>query len=278
MSVDSARQLCTMFFSLHVVFLTVAIVESSAANAGEEDCVRSRGVGYRGAQQSSSSGLSCLNWTNTTRDYDLNIHPDSQTGVGDHSYCRNPDSSERPWCYISGPDGTVQRQFCTIEPCLDQAPTLPAGAAESLNSTGSPRSSTRSGVQAPPSQGKAQPVMGISQRVHTGPKKKKDLGTLGYVIGILMMAIIIVLGVGITVGYFYKRGRDLKKQHEQRVYEREMQRINLPLSAFSNPSCELVDENTIVITAEQEATPDQEGGDGGGDPLMGQQQAGTPGA
>lgn len=32
---------------------------------------------------------------------------------------------------------------------------------------------------APPSQGKAQPVMGISQRVHTGPKKKKDLGTLG---------------------------------------------------------------------------------------------------
>lgn len=66
------------------------------------------------------------------------------------------------------------------------------------------------------------------------------------------------------------RGRDLKKQHEQRVYEREMQRINLPLSAFSNPSCELVDENTIVITA----NPDQEGGD----PLMGQQQAGTPGA
>lgn len=27
----------------------------------------------------------------------------------------------------------------------------------------------------------------------------------GYVLGILMMAIIIVLGVGITLGYFYKR-------------------------------------------------------------------------
>lgn len=74
------------------------------------------------------------------------------------------------------------------------------------------------------------------------------------------------------------RGRDLKKQHEQRVYEREMQRINLPLSAFSNPSCELVDENTIVITAERDPTPDQEGIDSGGDPLMGHQQAGTPGA
>lgn len=55
-----------------------------------------------------------------------------------------------------------------------------------------------------------------------------------------------------------------------------MQRINLPLSAFSNPTCELIDENTIVITAEHETTPVQEDMDGE-DPLMGQ-QAGTPGA
>lgn len=27
----------------------------------------------------------------------------------------------------------------------------------------------------------------------------------GYVLGIIMMAIIIILGVGITIGYFYKR-------------------------------------------------------------------------
>lgn len=46
------------------------------------DCVRSSGVGYRGVQQSSSSGLSCLNWTNTTRDYDLGTYPDLQTGKG----------------------------------------------------------------------------------------------------------------------------------------------------------------------------------------------------
>lgn len=77
-------------------------------------------------------------------------------------------------------------------------------------------------------------------------------------------------------GVIVSRGRDMKKQHEQRVYERKMQRINLPLSAFSNPSCELVDENTIVITAEHEMTPVQEDMDGG-DPLIGQ-QAGTPGA
>ena len=72
------------------------------------------------------------------------------------------------------------------------------------------------------------------------------------------------------------RGRDLKKHHEQRVYEREMQRITLPLSAFSNPTCELMDENTIVITAGH-TTPGQDGGEEeGGDPLMA--SAGTPGA
>uniref|UniRef100_H3DEK3 Phosphoinositide-3-kinase interacting protein 1 n=1 Tax=Tetraodon nigroviridis TaxID=99883 RepID=H3DEK3_TETNG len=243
------------------------------------DCVRSSGVDYRGGQQISSSGLTCLNWTEATRDYDVLIHPDSQTGVGDHSYCRNPDSSERPWCYIAGPDGTVQRQFCTIDTCTEEASDDPA-EAKSLDSAGLPSSTeglrptslASSGHQA----AAVQPVIGISQHVHTGPKKKKDLGTTGYVLGILMMAIIIVLGAGITFGYFYKRGRDIKKQHEQRVYERKMQKINLPLSAFSNPSCELVDENTIVITAEPETTPVQEDMDGG-DPLIGQ-QAGTPGA
>ncbi|XP_042278417.1 phosphoinositide-3-kinase-interacting protein 1 [Thunnus maccoyii] len=280
LSVNSARQLCKMFLSLHLVFLSVAFVHSSASNGNQKDCMTSNGVEYRGEEHSSSSGLTCLNWTNCTRDYDVKIHPDSQTGVGDHNYCRNPDSSERPWCYIAGPDGTIQRQFCSIDTCKEQTSTV-AAKAESLIPTETTPSTESSAKPAKSrvSQGEVaavQPVMGISQRVRTGPKKKKDLGTLGYVLGILMMAIIIVLGVGITLGYFYKRGQDLKKQHEQRVYEREMQRITLPLSAFSNPTCELVDENTIVITAEHETTPVLEEVEGG-DPLMGQ-QAGTPGA
>ncbi|KAM8885269.1 phosphoinositide-3-kinase-interacting protein 1 [Spinachia spinachia] len=278
-SVDSSRQLCRMLLSVHAVLVSVVVVGSSASNGHGKGCVGSSGVQYRGDAHSSSSGLPCLNWTNTSRDYNHESHPDAQTGVGDHNYCRNPDSSERPWCYIAGPDGTVQRQFCAVNACREQG-AVAAEEAESFQPTETllpTESFERAKTGA--SRGEvaaAQPVMGISQRVRTGPKKKKDLGTFGYVIGILMMAIIIVLGVGITFGYFYKRGRDLKKQHEQRVYEREMQRITLPLSAFSNPTCELVDENTIVITAEPETTPVQDDSEGG-DPLMGQ-QAGTPGA
>lgn len=90
---------------------------------------------------------------------------------------------------------------------------------------------------------------------------------------LVIKALVVRNSVTNLCSVFVFRGRDLKKQHEQRVYEREMQRITLPLSAFSNPTCELIDENTIVIAAEQETTPVQEGED----PLMGQ-HAGTPGA
>lgn len=275
LSVNSARQLSRMFFSLHIVFLSAAIVEGSTSSGEQRDCLTSRGVDYRGEQQSSSTGLTCLNWINTTRDYDVEMHPDSKTGAGDHNYCRNPDTSEGPWCYIAAPDGTIQRQFCVIEKCKEQTSAAPAEfrslrPTEIIPSTQNMQPVTSRQQREVVA---VQPVMGISQRVRTGPKKKKDLGTTGMVLGIIMMAIIILLGVGITLGYFYKRGRSLKKQHEQRAYEREMQRITLPLSAFSNPTCELIDENTIVITAEHETTPVQEGGD----PLM-DQHAGTPGA
>uniref|UniRef100_A0A1A7Y3G2 Phosphoinositide-3-kinase interacting protein 1 n=1 Tax=Iconisemion striatum TaxID=60296 RepID=A0A1A7Y3G2_9TELE len=273
-SVKSTFQLLKMFFTLQVVFLSVAIVEGSASNRDQTDCVRSTGVDYRGEQQKSSSGLTCLNWTNATRDYDVEIHPDSQTGAGDHNYCRNPDASERPWCYITAPDGTIQRQLCAIDTCTDQNSAAPEDETllpTAITSTESIQPATSGALQGDVAA--VQPVMGISQRVQTGPKQKKDLGTAGYVLGILMMAVIIVIGVGITLGYFYKRARDLKKKLDQRGYEREMQRITLPLSAFSNPTCELIDENTIVITAAHESSPVQEGDD----PLMGQ-HAGTPGA
>ncbi|XP_063171679.1 phosphoinositide-3-kinase-interacting protein 1 [Candoia aspera] len=126
---------------------------------------------------------------------------------------------------------------------------------------------------APGGSAAVQPVVGISQRVKMRPNEKKDLGTLGYVLGVIMVVVLIGIGVGIVVGYLYKRGKDLKEHQERKANEREMQRITLPLSAFSNPACELVEENVIV--AHTHPTPAEEA-QGGNTPLMG--QAGTPGA
>ncbi|XP_075071292.1 phosphoinositide-3-kinase-interacting protein 1 [Mixophyes fleayi] len=118
----------------------------------------------------------------------------------------------------------------------------------------------------------AQPVISISERVQANPRGKKDLGTLGYVLGILMVVVIIAIGSGIVVGYMYKRGRDLKRQHDQQVEERRLQRINLPLSAFLNPTCDIVDENTIEVPSNHTPNTVQEGVV----PLI--SSAGTPGA
>ncbi|KAM3939551.1 phosphoinositide-3-kinase-interacting protein 1 [Leptodactylus fuscus] len=117
-----------------------------------------------------------------------------------------------------------------------------------------------------------QPIISISERVQVKPRDKKDLGTLGYVLGILMVVIIIAIGSGIIVGYMYKRGKDLKKKHDQEIEDRRLQRINLPLSAFSNPTCDIVDENTIEVSASHTPIQVQEGTV----PLM--DSAGTPGA
>ncbi|XP_069789742.1 phosphoinositide-3-kinase-interacting protein 1-like isoform X3 [Narcine bancroftii] len=101
---------------------------------------------------------------------------------------------------------------------------------------------------------------GSSTTARQSTKRKKDLGVLGQVLAIGMIVIIILLGSGIAVGYVCKRGHDLKKQQEQRACEREIQRIMLPLSAFSNPGCELDDEVTVVMVSPQTQTGENEAG------------------
>ncbi|NWR67355.1 P3IP1 protein, partial [Bucorvus abyssinicus] len=193
----------------------------------------------------------------------------------DHNSCRNPDGDAAPWCYIRGPAGVPERRVCDITQCSDATaatapvPTGEAGTSQKVDEVFEPADTLPSRSEA----AAVQPIIGISQRVQMNSKEKKDLGTLGYVLGLIMMVIIIAIGAGIVVGYIYKRGKDLKEKHEQKVYEREMQRITLPLSAFTNPACELVDENTIVVHTNQTPVEDMQDGSG---PLMG--QAGTPGA
>uniref|UniRef100_A0A8B9WXU7 Phosphoinositide-3-kinase interacting protein 1 n=1 Tax=Bos mutus grunniens TaxID=30521 RepID=A0A8B9WXU7_BOSMU len=200
------------------------------------------------------------------------------SGAGNHSYCRNPDQDPRgPWCYVSGEAGAPEKRPCQDLRCPDTTSQgLPTSATQTEEAAEVPGGDeVFAPANALPARSEAaavQPVIGISQRVRVNSKEKKDLGTLGYVLGITMMVIIVVIGAGIVLGYTYKRGKDLKAQHEQKVCERELQRITLPLSAFTNPTCEIVDEKTVVVHASQTPVDLQEGSA----PLMG--QAGTPGA
>ncbi|XP_034152991.1 phosphoinositide-3-kinase-interacting protein 1-like [Esox lucius] len=112
--------------------------------------------------------------------------------------------------------------------------------------------------------------VGINQTFHIGPKK--DLGVLGYVSAVVFMVTVILLGSGITAGYIYWRVQKLKSQQEQDASEREQRRINLHLSAFSNLTCQTVDENSAVSCVQQTPIEHEDIVDGNG-PLM--VQAGT---
>ncbi|XP_030641147.1 uncharacterized protein LOC115821461 [Chanos chanos] len=66
----------------------------------------------------------------------------------------------------------------------------------------------------------------------------------------------------------FNEGLKLRQQQEQRAYEQEMQRMQLPMSAFSNPACDLSDECTPDVADRDTppgtgGEPKQEGADTG---------------
>ncbi|XP_055972473.1 phosphoinositide-3-kinase-interacting protein 1 [Sorex fumeus] len=264
-----------MLWSWAQTFLVSNMLLAEAYGSG--GCFQDNGHLYRADQSSAASGLRCLNWLDALS----SLASAPKTGAGNHSYCRNPDQDPRgPWCYVRGEAGAPEKRPCEDLRCPEtSSQSLPASRTDSEVTSevpGEDEVQVFAPANALPARSEAaavQPVIGISQRVRVNPKEKKDLGTLGNVLGITMIVIIIAIGVGIVLGYTYKRGKDLKEQHEQKVCEREMQRITLPLSAFSNPTCEIVDEKTVVVHSNQ--TPVDQLQEGSA-PLMG--QAGTPGA
>ena len=61
-----------------------------------------KGEDYRGIQNKTVSGKTCMNWTKQDPHKHENT-PDkkAQFGVGDHNFCRNPDGNKEIWCYTT---------------------------------------------------------------------------------------------------------------------------------------------------------------------------------
>ena len=62
------------------------------------------GQGYRGNINVTESGAACVNWLS------VDYSDDGTTGVGNHTFCRNPSGSARPWCYINASSW----EFCNV--------------------------------------------------------------------------------------------------------------------------------------------------------------------
>ncbi|XP_053577107.1 hepatocyte growth factor-like protein isoform X2 [Bombina bombina] len=81
-------------------------------------CLNCNGEDYRGFVDRTESGKECQRWdlqSPHSHPYKPERYPDKSL---DDNYCRNPDSSERPWCYTTDPN--VHREYCQITKCKKQ--------------------------------------------------------------------------------------------------------------------------------------------------------------
>ncbi|XP_008590879.1 PREDICTED: phosphoinositide-3-kinase-interacting protein 1 isoform X2 [Galeopterus variegatus] len=188
---------------------------------GSGDCFWDNGHLYRTDQPSPAPGLRCLNWLDAQSG--LALAPES--GAGNHNYCRNPDRDPRgPWCYVNSEAGAPEKRPCENLRCPETTSqaTPPASTTETQEVSEGPGEDevqVFAPANALPARSEAaavQPVIGISQRVRMNSKEKKDLGTLGYVLGITMTVIIIAIGAGIVLGYTYK-SLQTKKLRQERI-------------------------------------------------------------
>ncbi|XP_040263831.1 hepatocyte growth factor-like protein isoform X2 [Bufo bufo] len=84
----------------------------------EAICLTCNGEDYRGSLDRTETDRECQRWDLQSphrHPYNPEKYPDKHL---DDNYCRNPDSSERPWCYTTDP-GT-EREYCSIAKCNKQ--------------------------------------------------------------------------------------------------------------------------------------------------------------
>merc|ERR1719155_365205 len=87
-----------------------------------------KGKSYKGLLTSTTSGRTCQNWSKG-KPHEISIEPSNENGLGNHNYCRNPDSSEdKPWCYTTDPDAGHKKELCDVPACEAELMKLETGA------------------------------------------------------------------------------------------------------------------------------------------------------
>jgi len=79
---------------------------------------------YRGTIASTTTGRTCQSWeSQSPQEHSRTDENYPETGLGNHNYCRNPDSeSGGAWCYTTDP--AMRWEYCDVPDCDDDPATL----------------------------------------------------------------------------------------------------------------------------------------------------------
>ncbi|XP_053257564.1 tissue-type plasminogen activator isoform X1 [Podarcis raffonei] len=108
-------------------------------------CYEGAGEGYMGTWNTTVSGAKCLNWKlNSLRNKRYNAYraDAARLGLGNHNYCRNPDSDTMPWCFVYK-GNKYSFEFCSLPPCANKSHTCISGRG---NNYRGPHNRTESGA------------------------------------------------------------------------------------------------------------------------------------
>ncbi|XP_078141313.1 tissue-type plasminogen activator isoform X1 [Centroberyx gerrardi] len=107
-----------------------------------QECVLGSGPSYRGTTTVTKSGSRCLPWDSPLikrKFYNAWRSDALELGLGSHSYCRNPDGDDGPWCHIYK-NLQLTWELCDIPKCSRHPGTIttlgPRGPTTNNNDRG----------------------------------------------------------------------------------------------------------------------------------------------
>merc|ERR1711920_338720 len=85
----------------------------------EAKCFSGTGASYRGTQTFTVNEQACRNWMEVPSMHTHNTTWYQQHGIGNHSYCRNPEGAKgAPWCYVQDTTGSMAWEYCEPVDCF----------------------------------------------------------------------------------------------------------------------------------------------------------------
>ncbi|XP_066433292.1 kremen protein 2 [Eleutherodactylus coqui] len=94
-------------------------VMSQPSMPEQSECFTVNGRDYRGSvNYAGAEKIPCLYWNQTIQHrYNTQSDLSGELGLGNHNYCRNPDSDVQPWCYVSETEEGIYWKYCDILSC-----------------------------------------------------------------------------------------------------------------------------------------------------------------